>query len=199
MVGFNRRFSPLVTKCKEQLRSVQAPKIILMTINAGAIPLEHWSQDEQAGGGRIVGEACHFIDLATHLIGSPVIGTQVTSLANLPPTERRDDKVSFTLQYADGSLCTILYAANGHKAFPKERVEIFAGNRVLQIDNFRALRGYGWPRRLNTSLWRQDKGNNACVAQFVDSARHRKPCPIPIEELLEVSKVTLDVASRARS
>jgi predicted dehydrogenase/threonine dehydrogenase-like Zn-dependent dehydrogenase len=199
MVGFNRRFSPLIGRCKEQLRTLQEPKIILMTINAGAIPREHWSQDDQAGGGRIIGEACHFIDLATYLVGSPVTGMQVTSMAGLPVTDRRDDKVSFTLQYADGSLCTIVYAANGHKSFPKERVEIFAGNRVLQIDNFRSVRGFGWPRRVNSSLWRQDKGNNACVAQFVDSARNRQPCPIPLEELMEVSKVTLDVASRARS
>ncbi len=199
MVGFNRRFSPLITRCKERLAAVTDPKIVLMTINAGAIPMEHWSQDEQSGGGRLIGEACHFIDLATHLIGAPVTGFDVSTMGNLAKSERNDDKVSFTLRYGDGSLCTILYAANGHKSFPKERIEIFAGNRVLQIDNFKSLRGYGWPKRTNMSLWRQDKGNAGCVAAFVEAARQRSACPIPTAELIEVSKVTLDVAARARA
>ena len=92
----------------------------------------------------------------------------------------------------------IHYLANGHASFPKERVEVFAGGRVLQLDNFRTLRGCGWPGFSAMRLWRQDKGQSACVAAFVDAVRDGGNAPIPIEELLEVSRVTVELGAAAR-
>ena len=104
------------------------------------------------------------------------------------------DSVSISLRFADGSLGTILYLANGSKAFPKERLEVFAAGRVLQLDNFRRLTGFGWPGFKKLNLWRQDKGQQACAAAFVQALRSGGPAPIPLQEILEVSRVTIEVA-----
>jgi predicted dehydrogenase/threonine dehydrogenase-like Zn-dependent dehydrogenase len=189
MVGFNRRFAPQVQKIKELLAGVTGPKAMVMTVNAGAIPAAHWTQDPAVGGGRIIGEACHFIDLLRFLAGAPIERAAAVALDD--PTR---DSVSINLRFADGSLGTILYLANGSKAFPKERLEVFAAGRVLQLDNFRKLTGYGWPGFKKLNLWRQDKGQQACAAAFVQALRCGGPAPIPLAEILEVSRVTIEVA-----
>jgi predicted dehydrogenase len=195
MVGFNRRFAPQVVKMRELLAPIHEPKAFVMTVNAGAIPAEHWTQDAEAGGGRIVGEACHFIDLLRHLAGAPVTAHQVSAIrgGNGPV-----DRVSIALTFADGSIGTIHYLSNGHRAFPKERLEVFAAGRVLQLDNFRRLKGYGWPGFSGLNLWRQDKGQDACAKAFVEAVRSGGPSPIPPEELLEVARVTIAVAAAAQ-
>jgi predicted dehydrogenase len=197
MVGFNRRFAPQVRKMKALLDTVQEPKCITMTINAGMIPPEHWTQDPKVGGGRIIGEACHFIDLLRFLIGVPVVSVQVVSLGSVAAAIR-EDKVTFTLSFKDGSIGTVHYWANGSKAVPKERVEVFCAGRVLQLDNFRSLKGYGWSGFSKMNLWRQDKGNNACAAAFLDSVSASKESPIPLDQLLEVARVSFQVAAAAR-
>ena len=106
----------------------------------------------------------------------------------------RSDKVSLTLRFADGSFGTVHYLANGHKSFPKERLEVFCADRVLQLDNFRKLTGYGWPGFKKMNLWGQDKGQEACAAAFLAAIREGRPAPINFEELLEVSRVTIEVA-----
>jgi predicted dehydrogenase/threonine dehydrogenase-like Zn-dependent dehydrogenase len=193
MVGFNRRFSPLVARMHALLRQLPGPKSFVMTVNAGEIPPEHWTQDPAVGGGRIVGEGCHFVDLLRHLAGAPVAGVQGVMLGAAPGVRVREDKASFTLQFTDGSFGTIHYLANGHKSFPKERLEVFAGGRTLQLDNFRRLNAFGWPGFRGQRLWRQDKGNAACVAAFVEAVKLGGPAPIPFEELVEVTRVTFDV------
>jgi predicted dehydrogenase/threonine dehydrogenase-like Zn-dependent dehydrogenase len=198
MVGFNRRFAPHVQKIKALLESVQSPKSCIMTVNAGAIPAEHWTQDSQIGGGRIVGEGCHFIDLLRFLIGHPITGVQATRLGGTDGDTVRDDKMSFTLTFADGSFGTIHYLANGHRAFPKERLEIFCAGRVLCLDNFRRLRGYGWPGFKRLSAWRQDKGHAAEIAAFIHAVQHGGPAPIPFEELVEVTRVSFNVVADVR-
>ena len=150
--------------------------------------------DRAVGGGRIVGEACHFIDLARHLVGSPITGFDAVAMGPASGERVTDDKATITLRFADGSLATILYLANGHKSFPKERVEVFSGGRILQLDNFRRLTGYGYPGFTGMRLWRQDKGQNACAAAFVRAMEQGKPSPIALEELLEVAKVTIELA-----
>ena len=110
-----------------------------------------------------------------------------------PGGARSDDKASIGLGFEDGSFATILYLANGHRSCPKERVEVFCGGRILQLDNFRILRGFGWPGFRRMWLWRQDKGNAACVAAFVDALRAGAPSPVPSSELFEVARVTFDV------
>lgn len=195
MVGFNRRFAPHVQTMRKLLAPFKEPKVMVMTVNAGSIPKEHWTQARSVGGGRIIGEGCHFIDLLRHLAGSPCVSVQATpaTLGGVP----QEDVTSFTLGFADGSVGTVHYLANGHKSFPKERLEVFCGGRILQLDNFRTLTGYGWSGFKRMKLWRQDKGNGACAAAFVQAIREGRPSPIPFEELAEVAELSMKVAALA--
>lgn len=198
MVGFNRRFSPQVQKMKALLEPVKEPKSFIMTMNAGAIPANHWTQDNAVGGGRIIGEACHFIDLMRFLAGSRIVSIQARRMGDTPGVEITEDKASITLGFEDGSFGTILYLANGAASFPKERVEVFAAGRVLQLDNFRKLKGYGWPGFSKLNLWKQDKGQNACAAAFLQSIEQGKPA-IPADEIFEVARITIEVAELLRN
>lgn len=197
MVGFNRRFSPQVQKMKALLQAVKEAKSFIMTMNAGAIPAHHWTQDNAVGGGRIIGEACHFIDLMRFLAGSPIVSIQARCMGDTPGVQITEDKASITLGFEDGSFGTILYLANGAASFPKERVEVFAAGRVLHLDNFRKLQGYGWPGFSKMNLWKQDKGQNACAAAFLQAVQRGVPA-IPPEEIFEVARVTIDVAEQLR-
>lgn len=192
MVGFNRRFAPQIVKVKKLLAAVAEPKSFIITVNAGAIPGEHWTQDAEIGGGRIIGEGCHFIDLLRFLAGSPIVAVQGMMIG--PGVSVRDDKVSFSLRFADGSFGTVHYLANGHKSFPKERLEVFCAGRVLQLDNFRTLKGYGWHGFSKMNLWRQDKGNEACAKAFVTSIASGRTAPIPFDELIEVARISFEIA-----
>lgn len=194
-VGFNRRFAPMVIKMKALLAGLDEPKSLVMTINAGAIPNDHWTQDPEVGGGRIVGEACHFIDLMRHLVGAPIDYFTIASLP-LPGGPVRPDTASLTLRFSDGSCGVINYFANGHRAAPKERLEVYCGGRVLVLDNFRRLAAYGWRGFSGMRSWTQDKGQKACVAAFVDAVRSGGPAPIPVDEILEVSRVAIEAAAR---
>lgn len=188
MVGFNRRFSPHIRKIKELLSSCQSPKSFVMTVNAGALPEDHWIHDPMVGGGRIVGEACHFIDLLRFLSGAKIKEYFKTSMPSA-----NSDSVSLQLAFADGSIGTVHYFANGGKSFPKERLEVFSSGRILQLDNFRKLRGFGWKGFRAMNLWKQDKGHRACVRAFVESIRLGNPPPIPAEEIFEVSRAAIDL------
>jgi predicted dehydrogenase len=194
MVGFNRRFSPQVQRIERLLEGVPGPKAFVMTVNAGAIPAEHWTQDPMAGGGRIVGEGCHFIDLIRHLARSRISAVDVSTLD--APTR---DTASIQLSFADGSVGTVHYFANGPKSFPKERLEVFASGRVLQLDNFRKLRGFGWPGFKSMNLWRQDKGQRACARAFIEAVAGRAEPPIPLEQVFEVAGVSIQAAELGRT
>ena len=192
MVGFNRRFSPHMMATKDWLRASTAAKSVIITVNAGAIPANHWTQDPEVGGGRIVGEACHFIDLARYLVGSSIVLTHAFAMGG--GEGRLGDCVAIQLQFVDGSLATIHYLANGNKDFPKERIEIFAGGRVIVCDNFRKMREIGGQRR-KLHLRGQDKGHRAELTAFTQALFSTEgPWPIPREELLEVSRATLEAA-----
>ena len=195
-VGFNRRLAPMVVRLKAALDSVAAPKAMVMTVNAGAIPADHWTQDDQAGGGRVVGEACHFIDLLRHLAGAPITSVDVTRIDE--QGERPDDKATITLAFADGSIGTVHYFANGHKALAKERLEVFAGGRVYQLDNYRRLTAYGDPKLGTVRSLKQDKGQQAFVAAFLAALDGGAP-PIPADELFEVARASILAADLARS
>lgn len=194
MVGFNRRFAPQVQHIARLLEGASGPKSFVMTVNAGAIPAEHWTQDPESGGGRIVGEGCHFIDLIRHLAGSRVRAIDVCTMD--APTR---DTVSIQMSFEDGSIGTVHYFANGPKAFPKERLEVFASGRVLQLDNFRKLRGFAWPGFRKMNLWSQDKGQKACAKAFVDAVAGRSGAPIPLEQVLEVADVSIQAAELGRT
>lgn len=199
MVGFNRRFAPHTRQMVGQLEAVPEAKSFIMTVNAGAIPSEHWVHDPEIGGGRIVGEACHFIDLLRFLCGHPIVAVQAAMMGPQPGRVAREDKMTFTLEFADGSFGAVHYLANGHRAFPKERLEVFCGGRILQLNNFRKLRGIGWPRFRRKNLWRMDKGHAAGAQAFVNAVRQGLRPPIPFEEIIEVARVSLDVVEAART
>lgn len=185
MVGFNRRFAPQVQKIKTLLDKSAQAKSFVLTVNAGAVPADHWIHDPEIGGGRIVGEGCHFIDLLRFLSGSAISSCHRNSMQH--------DTASIELAFEDGSIGTIHYFANGAKSFPKERLEVFAGGAILQLDNFRKLRGYNWPGFSKMNLLNQDKGQKACAKAFLKAIDDHLP-PIPVEELFEVSRISIEVA-----
>lgn len=190
MVGFNRRFSPQIRRVKALLEKRQEPKAFVMTVNAGRIAPDHWTQDSEVGGGRIIGEACHFTDLLRFLAGAPITSHDTAVMRSGPIA----DCTMMQLAFADGSIGTIHYLTNGHRSYPKERLEVFCGGGILRLDNFRKLVGYGWSGFGRMNLWRQDKGQRACVKAFLDAVRTGGPSPIAFEELLEVSRTTIAMA-----
>ena len=191
MVGFNRRFAPHIVKMKSLLDTKKQPKSFIFTINAGAIPADHWAQDPEVGGGRIIGEACHFIDLMRFLSGSPINEWSVQNMGN----DTLKDKVTINLKFKDDSFGSIHYLANGSKRFPKERIEVFCGGGIIQLDNFRKMKGYGWSGFKKMNLRRQDKGHKSEINAFIESVKNGKPSPIPFDELIEVSRTTIEIAN----
>jgi len=189
MVGFNRRFAPHVVKIKSLLGGIKAPKAFVMTVNAGSISSEHWTQIREIGGGRIIGEACHFIDLLRFLSGAAITSSAASFLG-----EANRDTATLTLGFADGSIGTIHYFANGNRAFAKERLEVYAAGRIIRMDNYRRLEAAGWPHVPKMRSWRQDKGHAACAEAFISAVRMQELSPISPDELFEVARVTIRLA-----
>jgi predicted dehydrogenase/threonine dehydrogenase-like Zn-dependent dehydrogenase len=190
LIGFNRRYSPHMFAMKDWLRAAPSNKAVLITVNAGVIPEKHWTQNRAVGGGRIVGEACHFIDLARFLVAHPI-----TSSAAFPiqgGDGRLGDCTTLQLTFEDGSTASIHYLANGHKDFPKERIEVFAGGKIYTCDNFRYSREIGGRRKLKTSA--QDKGHRTEIENFISAIRNGGNWPIPYSELMEVSDHSIRLA-----
>lgn len=189
MVGFNRRFAPQIKIMKALLDQETAPKAFTMTINAGEVNPNHWTQRPDIGGGRIIGEACHFIDLLLFLANSSITAWQRLSMKN-----STNDTVSIQLAFKDGSIGTIHYFANGNKKIVKERLEVFVDNKILQLNNFRKLSGHGWKDFNKMNLWRQDKGQSACANAFVEAAYKGTVAPIPFDELVSTSKICIELS-----
>ncbi len=190
LIGFNRRFSPHMVAMKDWLRAAPSNKAVVITVNAGAIPEKHWTQHRAVGGGRIVGEACHFIDLARFLVGHPI--TSSTAFPVQGGDGRLGDCATLQLNFEDGSTASIHYLANGHKDFPKERIEVFAGGKIYTCDNFRYSREIGGRRKLKTSA--QDKGHRTELENFISAIRNGGNWPIPFSELMEVSDHSIRLA-----
>lgn len=199
MVGYNRRFAPQVQKMKTLLGKKAAPKTFIMTMNAGDIPADHWTQDPEVGGGRIIGEACHYIDLMRFLAGSKIASFNAVKMGENDYVEVTEDKAIITLTFEDGSVGSIHYFANGGKSFPKERIEVFCDDAVLQLDNFRKLTGFGWKGFSKMNLWSQDKGQAACSKAFMDAVKQGGTSPIPQDEIFEVARVSVDIAEQLRT
>jgi len=194
MVGFNRRFAPHAVTARRLLSGRAEPVALRLMVNAGQVPAGHWTNDAAVGGGRIIGEGCHFIDLALFLIGSPITAVQAIEMHG---GSARGDSVSIGLTFADGSIATILYWANGPSSYPKERVEIFSGGRVLAIENWRALRAFEWPGAPRMRM-RQDKGHRAQIAQFIDRIAAGGPPLIPFDELYLGAAASIAAVRSAR-
>jgi predicted dehydrogenase len=191
MVGFNRRFSPAAAQVKQFFASVKAPLTVSIRFNAGPIPEEHWTQDESIGGGRIIGEACHAIDLATFLIGSPPVRVFAESVGGPDAPVITDDQCFITLRHADGSVSSIAYLAGGDKAFPKERVEVLGGGRLAVIEDFREVVTSKGGKIKKSRGWQQDKGHQSEVAEFARVLAEGGASPIAWEELRAVSLASI--------
>ncbi len=196
MVGFNRRFSSLTKKAKKMIQGINRPKVINITINAGHISKNSWVQDYEQGGGRIIGEACHFIDLARYLVGQKISSFTKMSMKN---DEINDDKTIMNLGFNDGSIASIQYLANGHESFMKERIEIFCDKKIIQINNFKNMKLWGWKRNKTVRLFNQDKGQVECLKSFVRSIQTGGKAPIPYEEIIEVSKISIQIAGSSEN
>jgi predicted dehydrogenase/threonine dehydrogenase-like Zn-dependent dehydrogenase len=192
MVGFNRRFAPHAIKVKQLLRGRSEPVAISMTVNAGELPPGHWTCDPEVGGGRIIGEGCHFIDLAVFLVGSDIVSVEASPVLR-PQLARPTGAASIQLGFADGSVAAIQYWTNGPKSFPKERVEVFSEGRALVIDNWRILRAFDWPGA--PRMWmRQDKGHGAELARFLAAVESGGAPLIPFAELHAVTRASFAAA-----
>lgn len=183
MVGFNRRFSPAAQIVRKFLQQSVEPLTVSIRFNAGAIPADHWTQDELQGGGRIIGEACHAIDLATYLVSSPVVRVFAESVGGPNAPKITDDQCFLTLRHANGSVSSVAYLAGGDRAFPKERIEVFGGGNVAVIDDFR--RAEVWSHGKRKKLWSgsQDKGHKAELRAFLQSVGNGGEAPISWQDI----------------
>lgn len=192
IVGFNRRFSPFIKKMKKLIDSETMPKAFIFQINAGYISKDHWTQDKQLGGGRVIGEACHFIDLMRHLAGSKISSYDIKTMSN--SREKIEDNCTINLNFEDGSFGTIHYLSNGSKTYPKENMKVFVNEKIIELDNFIRMHGYGWNGFSSMRSFKQNKGQNECVQTFLESIRKGEPSPIPISEIFEVANTTISIS-----
>jgi len=189
-VGFNRRFAPLLIEAKEALDPRSGPLMMLYRVNAGAIPADSWIQRDE-GGGRILGEVCHFVDSLTYLCGALPIEAQAAA------AQGHSDAVTALLRFADGSVGTIIYSSLGDPSLPKEYLEAFGAGRAITLDDFTELTIHA-DGKAKTIKARQDKGQAKLVAAFLDAARGKGPAPIPLEEVGAVSRATIAIEEALR-
>jgi predicted dehydrogenase len=185
-VGFNRRFSPHVQQMRTLLKSSPGPISIVATMNAGAIPSNHWVHDPEIGGGRLIGEGCHFVDLAIFLTGSLVAAVSAVAMAGTT------DCASILLRHEDGSTCVINYFAHGNRELSKERIEVHSHGRTLLLDNFRELRGFGF-KTFTKLKTKPDKGHTRQFALFAQRVRENGPALIPWPEIANSTRATLAI------
>lgn len=168
LVGFNRRFSPHAKKIHSLVASRSGPVCMVWVVNAGYISSDVWVQDKAAGGGRIIGEGCHWLDFMKYVLAQQIDSVSATMIGDVAGVERRDDKMSVTVRFEDGSIGTLHYFANGHRSYPKETFELFCDGKILRLDNFRKLRGYGCSSFGRMNLLGQDKGHKAEFRSFIE-------------------------------
>ncbi len=189
MVGFNRRFAPLALRLKAFLREIHEPLALHYRVNAGFIPADHWLNDPEQGGGRIIGEVCHFVDFLTFLVGAAPVEVEARGLAN--PGKYSNDNVISSLRFADGSEGTISYLANGDKSYSKERIEVFGGGAVAVLEDFRRLETVSQGRKqIFRSLLGQDKGHRGEWKAFVDAVRSGADSPLALAEIVTTMLAT---------
>ena len=195
-VGFNRRFSPLAQSLKSSIANRTEPLHAHYRVNAGYIPLNHWTQDEKLGGGRIIGEGCHFIDLITYLVGAAPVSVSAHALPG--GGKYREDNVSMTFTFPDGSIGVVDYLANGDKSFPKERLEVFCEGTIAVLDDYVSLTTIKDGKKKVESM-AQDKGWKAEMAAFAAAIKSGGDAPIPYEQLIGVTKSTFAAVESIRS
>jgi predicted dehydrogenase/NADPH:quinone reductase-like Zn-dependent oxidoreductase len=187
LVGFNRRFSPHAQKILSLLQIRNAPCCISWLVNAGMIPSDVWVHDKKVGGGRIIGEGCHWLDFMRYIVSEPIISVQAMMVGDSPALDIRDDKMIITVTFSDGSIGSLHYLANGHKSFPKERCVVFCENKILELDNFRKLKGFGWTNFNKMNLLTQNKGLKEEFQRFSECIKQGGEAIIPFEEIENVT------------
>ena len=198
MVGFNRRFAPLAQRAKDFFAGRETPLSMLYRVNAGRIPKEHWTQNAEEGGGRIIGEVCHFIDFMQFLTGAPPVFVFAESVSAKSSKIVDADSVFITLRFADGSNGAVAYLSEGDKGLAKERVEIFGAGKVFVLDDFRRATLYKDGREEQVTLKAQDKGQQAQVRQVCASVLAGGPLPIALDELAATTRATFRVLDSLR-
>jgi polar amino acid transport system substrate-binding protein len=194
MVGYNRRFSPFAKTIKESLGS--GPMAMTCRVNAGAIPKESWIQNPDFGGGRVIGEVCHFVDLLTFLNGSLPVSVHANVLDD---PSHLNDTLNVSISYANGSIGTISYFANGDKSLPKERVEVFAHGCTAVLEDFKRLTIHSKGKSKEKKLLSQDKGQKTEVQAFIAAVRGAKEPPIPYAELFSTSLAIFKILDSIQS
>jgi predicted dehydrogenase len=189
MLGFNRRFAPSVIKAKTYFDKLNMPLSINYRINAGTIAANHWVHNKEIGGGRIVGEVCHFIDLLTYITNSKIKSLSANAMND---ANYVNDTLVINLQFQNGSIATISYFSNGNKNLNKEYVEIFGGGQVIIINDFKEIETYGASKKTD-SLGKQDKGHKKEVELFLQAIATGKECPISFEEIYHSMLCTFKV------
>jgi len=195
LTGFNRRFAPLAQSLSSFFSRRTQPMHIHYRVNAGAIPLNHWTQDPEIGGGRIIGEGCHFVDFITFLVGTAPDSVIAHALPD--GGKYREDNVSMTFTFPDGSLGTVDYLANGDKSFPKERVEVFCGGQIAVLDDFVSLQTVKDGKRKEVK-GAQNKGWVEEWKAFAKSIREGGEPPVPYEQLIGVTNSTFAAVESLR-
>ena len=189
MIGFNRRFAPLAIELKSFIEKRQEPLFAHYRVNANILPPDHWLVDPKIGGGRIIGEGCHFIDFLTYLIGEPPV--EVTTQGLPDAGKYSEDNVIITFRFPDQSLGTISYLANGDKSYAKEYLEVFTGGRIAILDDWRKLTMVSnGKHNVKQHRLRQDKGHQNAWRAFLESLRHQKTPPIPYDQIIGVSQAS---------
>jgi predicted dehydrogenase len=192
MVGFNRRFAPMTARMKAFLAQTSEPLALQYRVNAGLLPPDHWVNDREQGGGRILGEVCHFVDLLMFLAGSPIVQVEARAVGNAG--RYSGDNVVIALRFADGSEGTVSYLANGDRSFSKERIEAFGGGAVAVLEDFRRLELVrGGRKEALHSRWRQDKGHRGEWAAFAQCVQQKKDAPIGFEDIICSTLATLRI------
>jgi len=188
MVGYNRRYSPFADLIRKEVAGRAHPLMIHYTMNAGYLPADHWTQGSE-GGGRLLGEACHIVDLFRSLVGCAVTNVHCAPIRSKNPSALANDNFCLTLSYEDGSVATLVYTALGHKEVSKERMEVFFDEKSFILDDYLTMSAHGMPKAALT-LKQQDKGHAAELAAFRKAASTGERFPIPWEELVETWQVT---------
>jgi polar amino acid transport system substrate-binding protein len=197
MVGFNRRFSPLAIELKKHFSDLQEPLVINYRVNAGFIPKDHWTQNEKIGGGRIIGEVCHFIDLIQFFADSHPETVYAQCIHSKNERMKNDDNIAITITCKNGSVGTIIYVANGDKSLPKERIEIFGGGKVGIIDDFKLGVIHSGGRSKTIKL--EGKGHRQEVESFLKAIKEGLQMPISFESIYYTTKATFKIRDSLRT
>lgn len=196
MVGFNRRFSPHAAVLRAAFGHGRTPLAVSYRVNAGRVPADHWVHDPTVGGGRLIGEGCHFVDFCNALIASEPVAVTAAALSEDRPGNLLPDSVAMTVEYADGSLAAIQYLAGGHREMPKERCEVFSGGRSAVISDFRSTTIHGGGRGLRG---KQDKGFDGELRAFLDACREGGAWPIPWDQIVAAHRVCFGAMRSVRT